>query len=386
MDLDRKRLASPVLRLLGGPTAAIETVAAQPLGGGFAESNVGGLGTVRLEGTARGAQGRRNFRLVAKGFADGSTGSADPGDWNYWKREALAYASGALASLPPGITAPVCYGVEDEGDRATIFLELVPEEGAAWTFETYRKAAENLGRFNGAYLTGRSRPDFPWMLPGRVENWLRNSSGAIDRLRAEADEPILGAWMREGTRDRTLAFWRRRGELVEALRALPVCLCHHDAFRRNLIIRAGHGDGGELVAVDWSMLGPGAVGEELAPLIGVSLQFMDVAMDTARDFEHAVFAGYLAGLRAAGWDGPAAAAHLGFTASTSLFVGLGSFGAWLPYLRDPTNRPALERVIGRPMDEFLGGLAKLQSYLLDLGDEALALAQAAGSSGRPASL
>ena len=102
-----------------------------------------------------------------------------------------------------------------------IFLELVPEEEAAWTLQTYHSAAEALGIFNGAYLAGRPRPDFPWMLPGRVNNWLEQSSDAICRLRAEAGEPILAARSSEGTLDRTLELWRRRDELVSALRTLP---------------------------------------------------------------------------------------------------------------------------------------------------------------------
>ena len=99
-------------------------------------------------------------------------------------------------------------------------------------------------------------------------------------------------------------------------------------------------------------------------------------MEAARDFERAVFAGYLGGLRTAGWTGPDAVARLGFTASTSLLLGLGAFGIWLPFLRDPSSGPDIERVIGRPMKVFLSGIANLQSYVLDLGDEALSLASA----------
>ena len=281
-----------------------------------------------------------------------------------------------LATLPPGIAAPVCYGVDQAaGDRATIFLELVPEERSAWTFETYRRAAEGLGRFNGAYLAGEPRPDFPWMLPGRLGNWLGHSERPARQAPRGGPRARLHAWLSEGTLDRTLELWHGRHRLIGALRSLPVCLCHHDAFRRNLMVRADRGEGRDLVAIDWSMLGPGAVGEELAPMVGISLQFMDVNMDVARDFEQAIFAGYLAGLRTAGWTGPTAAVRLGFTASTSLLQGLGAFGVWLPFLRDPVNGPAgIERVIGQSMDAFLGGMAKLQSYLLDFGDEALSLA------------
>jgi len=376
MEIDGQMLTQPVRRLLGDATAEVETFSAKPLGGGFAETSGGGLGKLCIEGSARSMHGLRSFSMVAKGLADGLTGSADPRDWNYWKREPLAYASELLATLPPGIAAPVCYGVDlTASDRAMIFMERVPEDKSAWTFETYRRAADGLGRFNGAYLAGEPRPDFPWMLPGRLGNWVGHSGDVLARLREEAREPVLKAWLSEGTLDRTRELWHRRHRLIGALRSLPVCLCHHDAFRRNLMVRADRGEAREFVAIDWSMLGPGAVGEELAPMVGVSLQFMDVSMDVARDFEQAIFAGYLAGLRSAGWTGPDDAVRLGFTASTALLQGLGAFGVWLPFLRDPVNGPAgIERMIGISMDAFLSGMAKLQWYLLDLGDEALSLA------------
>ena len=86
------------------------------------------------------------------------------------------------------------------------------------------------------------------------------------------------------------------------------------------------------------MLGPGAVGEDLAPLVGISLQFMDVDMDAARDFEREVFAGYLAGLENAGWTPAGRGRAPRLHRRDRLLLGLGAFGrSELPYLRDPAS-------------------------------------------------
>ncbi|HEV2121479.1 MAG TPA: hypothetical protein VGW38_01730, partial [Chloroflexota bacterium] len=44
--------------------------------------------------------------------------ATDPGHYSYWPREALAYRSGLLESLPGNIGAPRCFGVEDRPDGA----------------------------------------------------------------------------------------------------------------------------------------------------------------------------------------------------------------------------------------------------------------------------
>jgi hypothetical protein len=62
--------------------------------------------------------------------------------------------------------------------------------------------------------------------------------------------------------DRIEQFWGQRHDLLRALDHLPVCFCHHDAFRRNLLAR----NVAETVAIDWSYTGFGAVGEESGTL------------------------------------------------------------------------------------------------------------------------
>ncbi len=397
MEIDTDLLLEPVRACLGDATASIVEMQSKPVVAGFSETEGGGLGTLRISGTAMTAAGLQSFRMVSKSLGDDGTGSNDPGEWNYWKREVLAYASGVLEVLPPGVSAPKCYGVsQDDPHRATIFLEEITEDHADWGLAQYGAAAQCLGRFNGAYLAGRPIPDYPWMLPGRVANWLDLAHDALSRLPEGMDEPIMAAWLGGDRLERTMALWRRRESLQAALAALPRCFCHHDAFRRNLMLRDGPAGGPNLfganlvgpnlvgpnlvgpnlVGIDWSMLGPGAVGEELAPLIGVTLQIGDLPLGAARDLEAVVLSRYHTGLNDAGSVVSQADVRLGFCASAALFLGLGNFGGWQTVLADPDKRSNLEAILGSPIEKIVERFAGLQSYLLDLGDQATALAAA----------
>ncbi|NIP97562.1 MAG: hypothetical protein GWO24_30680, partial [Akkermansiaceae bacterium] len=84
----------------------------------------------------------------------------------------------------------------------------------------------------------------------------------------------------------------------------------HDAFRRNLLTRDRPGEEPETVAIDWQIVGTGAIGEELAPLVGVSLQFFEFDIDRAADLDEAAFGAYLQGLEDAGWSGDPRAVRL----------------------------------------------------------------------------
>src|SRR3712207_7779326 len=61
---------------------------------------------------------------------------------------------------------------------------------------------------------------------------------------------------------RSRRLWEERERFLTALDRLPQTFCHHDAFRRNLLVRRGP-EGEELVALDWTQTGHGAVGQEL---------------------------------------------------------------------------------------------------------------------------
>ena len=77
------------------------------------------------------------------------------------------------------------------------------------------------------------------------------------------------------------------------------------------------------MAVDWAYAGHGAVGEELVPLVVGSLFFFEAVGIAPRDLDAACFAGYVAGLREAGWAGDERLVRLGFTADAALRYTVG---------------------------------------------------------------
>ena len=151
--------------------------------------------------------------------------------------------------------------------------------------------------------------------------------------------------------------WTERERFLAALDRLPRTFCHHDAFRRNLLLRAGP-EGEELVAIDWAYAGHGAVGEELGQLVVASLYFFEAVGITPRDLDAACFAGYLAGLREAGWAGDERLVRLGFTVDAALRHTVGLLRVMVPLVADPALRLVVEDRFGRPLEDGGGGLGR----------------------------
>jgi len=101
--------------------------------------------------------------------------------------------------------------------------------------------------------------------------------------------------------------------LLALLDRLPVCLCHHDAFRRNLLARDGISAEAQTVAIDWSMVGYGGVGEEVGITTAVDLSWLEVSGDQAGELDRIIFEAYVDGLRAAGWQGDVRLTRLEYT-------------------------------------------------------------------------
>ena len=171
--------------------------------------------------------------------------------------------------------------------------------------------------------------------------------------------------------------WEERERFLTALDRLPRTFCHQDAFRRNLLLRAGP-EGEELVAIDWAFAGHGAVGEDLEQLVVPSLIFFETAEVTPRELDAACFAGYVAGLREAGWVGDERHVRLGFTAAAALRNTVGTLQLDLPLLSDPTLRPAVEDMLGRPHEEALDAWTGLWPFQFALAEEARALLRVVG--------
>lgn len=343
-------------------------------GGGTA----GAMGVYRFSGNAHDQSTQEEFAwsMILKAF-DGTFGicSRHETDWNYWKREILFYESGLSEDLPRFLTAPCCFGVTEYSDEEYwVWLEDLGEQiDQAWSLEDYGLVARYLGQFNGAYLMGKSIPAVSWLSKGRVRDWLHWATPVIENLDKQSEEPIVRRWLGSGRLERVQQLWSERERLLAGLDSLPRCLCHHDAFCRNLmVVRQGEDNKEGLVGIDWAMVGTGAIGEEIAPLVGVSLQFLEVGMKDARELDQLVFEGYLTGLGDSGWAGDPDLVRFGFTATTAIFVGLGSLAS-IGWLKE--NPMEAEEVFRQPFEEIVDRLAAVQSFLLDLGDEARELVE-----------
>jgi hypothetical protein len=302
----------------------------------------------------------------------------DPADCAYWKREVLAYQSGLVDDLPGGLAAPRCFGVvEQPGGQFWLWLEEVRDDiGPRWPLEHYGVVARHLGQFNGAYVMGKAIPCEPWL----SRDWLRvhfsatrpGVASGIARLREAFQRPLVHSVYPPSIAESVFRLWTQRDALLDALDRLPQTFCHMDAFRRNLFARQSADGRGQTVAIDWSYVGTGAIGEEIGALVGMSLlwEFQEIGWDRAPELDRIVFDGYLEGLREAGWRGDPRLARSGYTVASALRCGVVYTWWVVSVLLDEDECARWAQIMGCPMQEFVDHLAEWIRFSVTLGDEA----------------
>ncbi len=370
-----------VAQIIGQPVIDALTWELQPFkvqGGGVA----GVVGLVRLVGTAQAAGQAFPWSAVVKitrkpDPSSDPTGTAHmPAAYNFWQCEILAYQSGMLTDLAEHLVAPRCYGVtEQPGGEWRIWLEDIAENPKSWTIERYGSAARHLGQFNGSYLTGRPLPpEQPWTYRGRSYEWIDFAATSVEPFRRYTATPLGRRGISEQSVARIEGLLANAQPLQAMLSRLPRSLCHHDAFRRNLMARDQGDSKFQTVAIDWSMLGYGAVGADIGILTASSLTWMEIAGEQARELDRVIFDAYLAGLRDAGWQGDPRLVRFGYTATAALAIGVARtvIFAALVWANEESARD-LENIIGYSRDAVHDQQAIVQPFLLDLGDEALQL-------------
>ena len=373
--LDATTLEPMVRALLDEPAAVVARGwSCRLLGGGASE----GLGLYQVSGSARVRGTTHPWALVCK-VCEATDGAA-PRAWDYPAREGLAYGSGLLAALPGGLATPRCLAVAAQPDRTTrLWLEAVADaHPGPWPVDRYALAARHLGHFNGAYLAGAPLPNQPWLSRGWLRDFVEPSGTTVADL-----ERLVGPGVSSVARQlypspviiEIKRLWTEREHFLTALDRLPRTFCHHDAFRRNLLLRAAP-EGEELVAVDWAYAGHGAVGEDLGQLVVASLYFFEAVGIAPREFDAACFASYVAGLREAGWVGDERLVRLGFTADAALRTTVGLIRVMLPLVAEPALRPVVEERFGHPLEEVVDAWAELWPFQFELAEEARALLRA----------
>lgn len=283
-----------------------------------------------------------------------------------WDREARLYDSGVLDDLPSGFSAARGLGSHRTDAMCWLWFEDLGTDSGPWDISRYALAARHLGRFNGAFLTTRPRPDDAWLCHDWIRTWLLHGHPSLHYPIVENEaiwaHDLVRRTFPADTNARLRRAGGRRRELLDRLDALPQTFCHMDAFRPNLFDRTTAG-AHETVAIDWSYAGNAAIGVEVSQLVFASvLPFADPTKD-ARELEAACVPAYVAGLRESGWRGDEADVRTGFAlaAIRHVFM-LGVLNGVL----DQQRADQYERWRGVPYAELVARAARSTTHMLDL--------------------
>jgi hypothetical protein len=359
-DIVRKALDNEMVELLDWQINPLDFEPLMPTTGGL----------YRVAGTARDHGEHVSWSLILKVLVS-SKPYDDPSHPYYWKREALAYQSGLLTVLPRTFAAPQCFAVEAPSpETAWIWLEEVRETSStSWPIERHGLAGRHLGDFSSAYLAGRPLPTYSWL----SRHWLRASTEWLDeRMRLLQQLPMKDRQLARRALtpllyDRIAQFLSRRATLLESLDRLPRTLCHLDVKRGNLLARHDPNGNDQTVALDWSFIGHGAVGEDAGAYLAASLFSFEVEPIDAAALDEIIYGGYLTGLNDTDYGGDAAVRFGYVTAAT--MRGASHMLVLLPYALQERLRDFHEELYGRPVQDLVEGWGEALAALYDLAGE-----------------
>ena len=140
-----------------------------------------------------------------------------------------------------------------------------------------------------------------------------------------------------------------------------------DLSRPGIVARCRADGPEETVGIDWEHAGQMAVGEEIGQTVSVASAFFDVEPADLPALDEALFAGYLAGLREAGWCGDERPVRFAYAAHAALRNAFNAVGATLP---DEAARAAAQHRHGRTWEELAGARAAVRPFLLMRAQEA----------------
>lgn len=342
-QIDPTRLHEVVAELLGNKTIRMADWTAEPIHGGLDKNNC----LIRCRGHVMDGQQSLPWSLVIK-ITGKVADNDDPAGYQYWKREALVYQTRLGDRLPPDLCTPRILGVDELGDDTVwIWMEEVRDDlGGNWQMEAYEQAARQLGRFNGAFLAGKSFPSEPWLAKNFLRNYVERAAPMVAFIRNNPQHTLVRS-LYGSNLPLILAMWEIRGDLLDILDGMPQVFCHQDAFKRNLFLQKG-----KLIAVDWGFCGNAPAGSELVPLIVVPLTLNEIPFSHASEFEKLCIDAYVKGLREAGARVSTRSVRRNFVLSILLrYVFGGNIGDILPALLDENRRTWLAENIGQSNEE-----------------------------------
>ncbi len=360
-DLTADFLVPIVSQALGVTTCAIQDFQAQPIQRSYATPSQ----VMRVTGTALCDQHPSAWSLFMKRIANQE--SDNPSAAGYWKRELYGYKSGFLERLPGGITAPRCYCItrRPNGDFCLWLEDLRDDFDGQWPLERFATTACHFGRFNGAYLSGRTVPRNSWI----AQNWLRKMleeyAPAVAFARANPRHPAVRALLPANSAGSFLRLWDARGELLDILDRMPQTFCHQFATRDHLYAR-----GEETVLIDWEYMGFAPLGSDMVCLVAANVALQPGLASQARRLDAAAFTAYYAGLREMGILADVKSIRLAYVISTVLRFSVTILGQGLPQLIEGEEEGLPERVT-RLRLPFADRQREIARYWLGLGSELL---------------
>ena len=240
----------------------------------------------------------------------------------YWHREADFFRSDIAEAIHDGLRPPRRFAVVDfSADAAALWLEDIPHSDGRWTELQFNKAAWRIGLFSGTWYGRCDLITEPWMNSERgfVEAFyplVEKSLNALQQMRhsnarrfiARSDEFI----------DELRQEWERRSQYMNIYGSAPTTLCHFDAHQENLIWSESDPD--DLVAIDWSYTGPGALGEDLVVLVTQrTRKWKDLSPSRLPTCIESTFDSYADGLRESGCASNIDEARTGFLSLSAIF-------------------------------------------------------------------
>jgi hypothetical protein len=281
----------------------------------------------------------------------------EEGHWYYWRREAHAYESGMLASLAGQLRAARCLLVADRSDGSVaLWLEDVAGvRGQDWGLLHYRRAARHLGQAQGEFAVGRPLPPYGWL----SRDWMRAYLAQRDGDRALVDDaavwdlPRVRASLPSSLAGPLRDMRADQPRFLAALDGLPRTLCHLDLHPANLFAV-----GGETVAIDWSFVGVGALGEDAGNLVADAVLDFHVGPEHLDELLDTVCTGYAEGLADGGWRGSPDLVRLGMSAT------MAAKYAWIGPAVLRAAAEEKEMLNRRPFDDAVQWWAPTVEFLL----------------------
>ncbi len=139
-------------------------------------------------------------------------------------------------------------------------------------------------------------------------------------------------------------YWRTRNQFLDAIDHLPKCLCHQDAFRRNLFLRKNESGELEISGIDWTYMGIATIGQELAPLVGMAVFEGDISPKQISSFIDRIIGSYIEGIREVGGNVDEDQVRYCMLATWLYRYALGALSEFIPFLLDGVEPPPLKQI------------------------------------------